>query len=236
MLHVCSVCGEGFHGRADAKTCPPPKLCRQRAHRRRHGRYARDPLDRFYTSDETADVCASMLAELLEALNPNRLLIEPSAGGWAFGRAVCRYTRCPMVAIDKDPNAPALIRHLAEYSVHGDFKTWRPIGLNIAGFVGNPPFLEAADHVRHALELAEGGLVAFLLRLAFRTSRRRRPLFRDFPVPVVRALDARPSFTADGHTDQADYAVYVWGDDVVPEPGIGDPSLGPIRSRSRMAA
>ena len=93
-----------------------------------------------------------------------------------------------------------------------DFAQWHPSVARIDWFVGNPPYNAAEEHVRHALGLAERGC-AFLLRLAFLESIKRRQFWEEYPPSEVYVLDKRPSFTEDGKSDSAAYAWFVWHTD-----------------------
>ena len=77
----------------------------------------------------------------------------------------------------------------------------------------NPPYRQAADFVRKALECSESDAkVCALLRLNFLGSSRKRI---DLVGPgsclkAVHVLSRRPSFTGDGKTDACEYAWFVW--------------------------
>lgn len=231
-----------FHGRADAETCSP--TCYQRVYRRRHGvklrpKHQRDVLDRYYTDDRDAERCVAVIRPWLPRKG---YIVEPSVGAGAFVHALRQVTKLPILGVDVDHTAPALrggwdnqipwddlteegraraLAHRPHLGVWAEWVSWRPIDLHVAAVVGNPPYNEALEHVEHALELAQGGLVAMLLPLAFRTSRKRSTFWRTYPAPVTRAFEDRPSFTGDNKTDSRDYALYVWGDHVPPEHGMG---------------
>ncbi len=65
--------------------------------------------------------------------------------------------------------------------------------------------------VQHALaQLAPGGVLIFLLRLALLESQGRRLFWAAHPPARVAVCVPRPSFTADGHTDATAYAIYQW--------------------------
>lgn len=75
--------------------------------------------------------------------------------------------------------------------------------------ITNPPYSLAEDFVRRALdEVAEGGVVAMLLRLPFLASMKRAAWLRS-ATPSVHVLPKRPSFTGKG-TDSTDYGWFVW--------------------------
>lgn len=76
----------------------------------------------------------------------------------------------------------------------------------------NPPFSVAFDFVRHCvLELmGDRGVSAFVLRLAFLESQKRRRWFGERPPFEVAVMSQRPSFTTDGKTDTSAIAVFFW--------------------------
>jgi hypothetical protein len=78
--------------------------------------------------------------------------------------------------------------------------------------IGNPPYEYAEEFVRQSLRyLAPTGRIVFLLRLAFLESQERGVgLWREHPPYRVLTCSKRPSFTGNGKTDSAAYAVYYW--------------------------
>lgn len=77
--------------------------------------------------------------------------------------------------------------------------------------VCNPPFSLAMEFLERALhEVAPGGEVAFLLRLAWMAGQKRATFHRAHPSDVY-VLPRRPSFTGNGKSDSADYCWMVWG-------------------------
>jgi len=88
-----------------------------------------------------------------------------------------------------------------------DETMWPPADL----IVSNPPFRQAEAFCRKALtSVNKGGTVAMLLRLAFLESAERYAFHRDYPVTGLWVFSSRPSFTANGKTDSAAYAWFVW--------------------------
>jgi len=241
MTRTCSECPRSLDKRnANAVTCTD--LCRARRRRRLAGvkpsiPHRRDELDRYYTDPAIARKCVLAVLPHLERalhapthadprvpLDERRVLVEPSVGGGAFLSMFRELLPdVAVVGVDRDPESRVLTEYLADYNVRADFAAWTPRpGLRIGAVVGNPPYNEAEAHCRHAIDLAgPDGVVAFLLPLAFRASRIRQAFWRSFPAPITRALEERPSFTGDGKTDSRDYALYVWGRHIPPEPGIG---------------
>jgi hypothetical protein len=78
--------------------------------------------------------------------------------------------------------------------------------------VGNPPYSHAEFFIRRSLEMCgDGGVVAFLLRLAFLEGQKRRDgLFRECPPYEVAVCSKRPSFTGDGRTNATAFCVCYW--------------------------
>ena len=80
---------------------------------------------------------------------------------------------------------------------------------------GNPPYSLAEEFVRHSMKLvSDNGYVYFLFRLAFLESKKRIPLYKDYPPKRVYVLQRRPSFfSANGKTrttDATSYAMFLW--------------------------
>lgn len=180
-------------------------------------------LDAYYTPD---DVAARCVAALPDAATRVSRVLEPSVGGGAFVRAiravaVARWgpMACPPIRVcDVNPDAPGLVGEHTAWV--GDFLAMPP-GAPYGLVVGNPPYSHAEAHIRHALaHVAEGGYVAFLLRLAMLESVKRRPLWAEHPPISVHVLSARPSFTGGG-TDSAAYGWFCWRRGYTGAPSLG---------------
>ena len=174
-------------------------------------------LDAYHTPDDVAARCVAALPEMPIGLR----VLEPSVGGGAFLRAVHdRWAEAYTVAIDIDPTAAGLIgSHECEAADFLDPAVGHDEPYDL--IVGNPPYAHAEAHIRHALALlAEGGRLAFLLRLAMLESVKRRPLWAESPLESVHVLSARPSFTGGG-TDSAAYAFFVWRRGYTGAPSLG---------------
>lgn len=164
-------------------------------------RDARLPGDAYYTPRALADAIVSALlrdGHLARGL----AVIEPSRGSGTFVRAL-ESAGCVVTGVDIDPEVFP--------DVCADFVTLDPSRYAPDAIVGNPPFSLAEEHTRHALKLVsrQGGVVAFLLRLAFLEGKARAAFWRDHPAAHVYVLSERPSFTGGG-TDSAAYGVFVW--------------------------
>ena len=165
----------------------------------------RRTLDAYYTADAVARACVAALPDI----PPGGHVLEPHVGGGAFLRAVQgRWADAYTVALDVDPTAAGLIG--SHECAAEDFLDPSVPHEPYALIVGNPPYATAEAHIRRALDLvADGGYVAFLLRLAMLESMQRVPLWRDHPPLAVHVLSRRPSFTGGG-TDSAAYGFFVW--------------------------
>lgn len=175
---------------------------------------------------ETPPDCALAICtrlELLIRLGSDPRLIEPSAGSGHFVTAMRKvWPEAIITAVDlHQENALKLHQAGATSYLIG---RWQ--GQDVGGFgadliIGNPPFSEAEDHIRHALNVvAPAGYVAMLLPVSFLSSQRRcKTLWRpNEPNGLVGmgglrylwALAERPSFTDNGGTDMSEYVCAVW--------------------------
>lgn len=172
------------------------------------------------------------------------VMMEPSAGAGAFVSAMAEtwaprtLFRCDMYDSLILPEHEERARFCIEQahpgrnhsdgrliSLEGDFLAVEKRNVQgIQAMIGNPPYLEAEAHVRHALSLLEpDGVLAFLLRINFLASiKRTAGLWEDHPPEYVYVLDQRPSFKTGYRidkktgkkvkvtTDACEYAVFVW--------------------------
>ena len=174
-------------------------------------------LDRYYTPSKLAR--ATLIA--VDRIEPvTGTVLEPSVGAGAFALAVLDLTSANVIISDLDPDAPAMMSRLwdsrrsagkpypAGFYERQDFLgiDW----LKPTWVVGNPPYLDAEAHTRHALSISRK--VVFLLRSSFSSSRRRIPFWTEHPPRHVWQLAQRPSFTGGG-TDNSEYSVYFWDKD-----------------------
>jgi hypothetical protein len=82
--------------------------------------------------------------------------------------------------------------------------------------ISNPPFCVARKFIERALRAIDpGGRVAFLLRLSYLASQKRRPWWCDRMPRYIFVHSRRPSFTGKG-ADACDYAHFVWYRDDLP--------------------
>ncbi len=169
--------------------------------------------DDYQTPGELAEFLVAKLVADGILCGPEPRVLEPSAGDGSFVAALRKYCD-PGVLVANEPYLTDARR--VAYETAG--AEWWPTAFEKhllqprwSAVVGNPPYSLAEQHVRKALEVAakRGGVVAFLLRLAFLESRGRFALWRDFPLRKLYVLSERPSFTGGG-TDSAAYGFFVW--------------------------
>lgn len=145
-------------------------------------------------------------------------VLEPSAGDGAFLAPLAELV--PEITLSANditftPERYAMWMAAAAPSITvGPFEDIRRPGPGIYdgydAIIGNPPYSLAEEHVRHALKLlSHGGIVAFLLRVAFLESKQRIPFWQEHRAQEVHVLAERPSFSG-GKTDSTAYALFVW--------------------------
>ena len=144
-----------------------------------------DELDRCYTPDRLADAVVQALR-----FPGGELIIEPSAGGGAFVRALRRrWLHAVLVGVDLDPAAPGRVG--CNDWIEGSWpEVARSIDWQPNLIVGNPPFGDALEHVTAALSF--GCNVAFILPLAYLGVQAWGPLLDTRPPAVVRPIRGRP--------------------------------------------
>lgn len=164
----------------------------------------RDALDRYYTPDDLASAIVRHI--VAPHLTPGDVVIEPSAGGGSFVRAL-QAAEARVLAIDIDPDAPALHDGDADWTMRGDWSevAHRPSGA--VAVVGNPPYRGWEAHAEAAIQCAP--VVAMLLRSAATSGGERAEWWAAHPHAEKWELSERPSFTGGG-TDSSDYCVIVW--------------------------
>jgi hypothetical protein len=133
---------------------------------------------------------------------PDGLWCEPAVGDGHIIEAVGKREAWATFDV-RDVTRHALSDHHEQL----DFLTLDE-GIRFDVIITNPPFYLAEEFVRKALKHADH--VAMLLRLAFLESRRREAFHAEYPADVY-VLSRRPSFQANGATDNSAYGWFVWG-------------------------
>ena len=167
-----------------------------------HTKGEREEMDRYYTPDPLARALVGLLP-----INAAEVCLEPHVGGGAFARALDT-AKATVLVNDADPNAAGLQGR--PRATVGSFLTWKPgrSDLTPLWVVGNPPYRDALDHIRHGVEVSTQH-VAFLLRLAILESAERAAFWSAHPCRAVWPLAQRPSFTGQG-TDSCAYGWFWW--------------------------
>jgi len=169
----------------------------------------RSTLDQYFTPSAVIRPVVEQVMPYLQA-GP---VVEPSFGGGDVLRELaphCDTSRLVGIELDRFCVDAARAAGVPGRLVHADYLQFDAARVRPALIVGNPPYLHAEAFVRRALQhVAPNGAVAFLLRLGFLASRTRYDLMAE-QTPDVTVLAERPSFTADGKTDNSEYAWFVW--------------------------
>lgn len=167
---------------------------------------ARKHLDAYDTPQELVEYLVGLLP-----IEAESSVLEPSAGSGVWCLELIRTV--PGIHVEaceiREECREALVDAVTVACVHiGDFLEL-PLG-TFDLVIGNPPFCDAEEHIRHALSrVRSGGHVAMLLRLAFLESRGRVPFWSAWPARKVWALSECPSFTGKG-TDSSAYGFFLW--------------------------
>ncbi len=146
-------------------------------------------------------------SELTLAENPP-VILDPGAGAGAWGVAIKEiYPDSKLIGVEIDDKA----------SITDDYDVWLTESFldndYSAGMViGNPPYSLAKEFIQKGLDsMPEGGIMMYLLRIAYLNSQKRyRNLWTVTPPAEVLVSSRRPSFTGDRKTDDTDFALYIW--------------------------
>lgn len=142
-------------------------------------------------------------------LTAEATILEPACGAGAILTVLRNAGARAFWGLDINPEAAAEATARGFTAFVGDFLT-TDLGERPDVIVMNPPFGQAQAFVERALEVVKPrGLVVALLRLAFAEGQKRAPFHRAWPADLY-VLPRRPSFTADGRTDSAAYAWWIW--------------------------
>ncbi len=136
--------------------------------------------------------------------------LEPAVGGGAIVTAVEQWygnqgmerDLASWLTCDIDPD----MRMPGKAFIEGDYLRTSVPHIDVG--ITNPPFTLALEFARKMI--ADCGIAAVYQRLNWLSSADRRDFFEETQ-PSVYVLPNRPSHRADGKTDAAEYAWYVWG-------------------------
>jgi hypothetical protein len=119
-------------------------------------------------------------------------------------------------AIYNKINMPEDKKHFDEISEGKDYLVGEKRRVDL--IVTNPPFSLALEFLEKSMGHSVN--IAFLLRLNFLGSQRRKPFWEKYGTPSrLFVLSKRPSFAGRG-TDATEYAWFCWGDSFKRNPGI----------------
>jgi hypothetical protein len=149
---------------------------------------------------------------------------EERAQGWPFEvrrLGVRAFERAEGHADENDPRVKLIVgnppyedaeKHVraAITHMHAKFGKWVPmeVGADEHGGSGERWAPVTGSAVKG--QIITSWRVAFLLRVGFLESAERIDFWREHPCESVWISQERPSFTADGRTDGAAYALFVW--------------------------
>jgi len=151
--------------------------------------------DAYYTPFPCAlAICERLFADRL--VLPGSAVLDSSVGRGAFAAAIAQALD-PQVLVGVDlQRQQALDAVPLDEFIERDFLNYEPTEFFDA-VITNPPFVQAEEHVRHALTMLDPdtGVLAFLLRLNFLEGKDRTAgLWREHPPSVIYVLNRRPSF------------------------------------------
>lgn len=144
--------------------------------------------DKFYTKDHVAKMCVTLLEEVLPSPMKDYAIVEPSAGGGAFLRAVDSYH----LAFDILPECDGI--EVADYLTLPKLNSEKKIVT-----LGNPPFGKNSSKAVKFFNRAamDSDVIAFILPKTFRKSSIINRCDEWFEIVLDRDLPAR-SFTFSG--------------------------------------
>jgi hypothetical protein len=162
----------------------------------------------YYATEET--LIEAALNKYIKSDDAFQSVLDIGAGDGRWGAAVRRmFWVDDLTGVEiQDVPQPDDFDH---WYPNVDYLTWGS-GQKYDLIVSNPPFKLAEPIVRKAWEeLVPGGMMIFLLRLAFQESvERYTNLFTTHSPVEVAVCARRPSFYGNGHTSGDAYGIYLW--------------------------
>lgn len=155
-------------------------------------------------------VIRAALDGLPDDFQPHRIL-DPGAGDGSWGReAKLAYWHYAYIAGVEERPVPSCIYYNGWHET--DYRLWANDEQQFDLIMGNPPYKHAEEFIRSSLPMLQpGGQMVFLLPLAYLAGQARgRDLWRKYPPYKILVCSTRPSFTGDGNTDRAEYALFYW--------------------------
>lgn len=122
----------------------------------------RNTIDKFYTNEETVELCGKIMKEHLDIDFDNDLILEPSAGNGSFKELIfslCNY----WILLDIEPEDEDIDR--------GDYLEYKPENLyRKIHVIGNPPFgrqsSTAIKFIKHSAKFCD--TISFILPKSFK--------------------------------------------------------------------
>lgn len=166
----------------------------------------RKPYD-FYATPK--DVVENLLNNIDLNLYGDHVL-EPSAGNGNIVEVFKNhYPNKKITSLEIRPEEYQNLISNSEEVIIDDFLTTNKLKTYDI-IIGNPPYSQAQEFVKRALELLkDNGVLIFLLRTAFLESKLRYKFWQEHPVSGLYTLSRRPSFTGKG-TDATSYSWFIW--------------------------
>jgi len=178
---------------------------------------ARAPFDAYPTPQAFADGVARRVREILPY--PPAMIVEPSAGTGAFVRAIKPlWPDVPIIAVEVQPGLDTALYEAGATSV--SIANWIDVAEAVQRtalptpwlIIGNPPYLEAVEHIDAALRIMQHGeWLAFLLRINFFGSNGRRGFWakKKDRLKYLIPFTQRPKFR-NNKSDATEYGVFIW--------------------------
>lgn len=175
--------------------------------------------DAYLTAPDLAYACAALLE-----VAPGMRALEPSAGEGSFVQGLHRAHGLVATAVDRRRAVQASLKRCLGDELEVPTRITRfedivePETFDLV--LGNPPYKKAQEHIEHAMYLLRPmGILGFLLRLNFLSSKGRFSFFQRLPPWRVYVLVDRPDFTGEGG-DATEYAFFVWRKGLVGAPRL----------------
>ncbi len=187
--------------------------------RRKGEKAVREKDDNYPTPPRLATAIVQRLRQMYGDVTSSRILIEPSAGSGTFVRSMRQaWPNATLIAVELRLEEEETLRQSgATYVAISDWSSWATHNapLNAPSLlIGNPPFILAQKHLESIFQFFPRDTeVAFLLRFSFFGGNERTAQFWKQDglknLKHIIPIAPRPQFVR-GHSDNSEYAVYIW--------------------------